>query len=187
MGFPTLAPVACLATCLFLAACGSSDSPSTSPTTEADDDPAYPAPNGTLTVNGNPLPANISGIFDDTSMTLTFNTFRKSKDTGWVLLLASKPAVGTHPYVEILFGAVGSHYTAAPDTCTYTARSASTTLTAWSTQPSGSYRKGMMSGSASLDLTRWRYETGDCPDATVSVTFTGAEALDGNRIGDILE
>ena len=181
-----LAPIACLSTCLCLAACGSDSSP-TSTKTDPDDDPAYPPPNGTVTVDGKPLPGNISGLFSgDTSLTLTFNTLRNLKDTGWVLTLVTKPGIGTHPGEAFILGSVGSHYTAT-DTCDYSPKSASATLTAWSTQPDGEYRKGIMSGSASLDLTRWNYETGDCPDATVSVTFTNAEAMDWDRIGDILE
>jgi hypothetical protein len=66
--------------------------------------------------------------------------------------------------------------------CGYTAISGSTTFDSWTPFMSGQYAMARMTGSFSLELTRYDQAAEGCPDVSMTLSFTHAEAADWKGI-----
>lgn len=187
MPFRNAYAVAVLTCGLFLAGCNSSDSPTGHPI-DPDPDPDFPV-NGTLTVDGKPIPAHISGLFDDTSLTLTVLTDLYDTDTGWSLMVESKPSQGPQPILaKGTFMLNATHKATVSDTgCVYSVKSGSANFATWTPFMVGSYEMARMTGTANVDLTRWSLVGEGCPDVSMNVSFTDAEAANINAIDGMLK
>jgi hypothetical protein len=178
MPFRSAFSIAIVSSGLLLAACGSSDTPTSNPKDPDSGSDEYKA-NGTLTVGGQSFPAHVSGLYDDTSVTLTVLANLNEPDTGWTLMVESRPARGQQPIIVKGTTLNGTHKPTAGDGgCVYTVKTGSANFDAWTPFMSGSYAMAKMSGSATLELTRWLLVTEGCPDVSMTLSFTNADATD---------
>lgn len=189
MLFRIAASLAFLASGVFLAACNSTDSPaSDKKDPNPDSDTAFKV-NGTLVADGQSYPAHVSGLYDDTTVTLSILANLNALDTGWTLMVASRSAQGVQPItVKTTLSLNGTHRATAADAgCPYAVKSGSAAFDAWTRFTVGRYEMSRMSGSVSVELTRWSLVTEGCPDRTVTLSFTDAEATHVRAADGILD
>ena len=188
MSFRPLVSLAVLSSGLFLGACNSSDSPTANPKDSDPDTSTEFKANGTLTVYGKSFPAHVSGLYNDTSVTLTVLANLNALDTGWTVSVQSRPSQGLQP-VKVTGTTLNVTHrpTTADSGCVYTVKSGSATFDAWTLFMAGQYEMARLSGSVSLELTRWFLVTDGCPDLALSLSFANAEATHLKAIDGILE
>jgi hypothetical protein len=172
---------------LFLAACDSGSSPTSNPDPDKDPDTTSLKANGTLTVDGKAFPANISGLYGDTTVSLTVLTDFEDADTGWSLMVELMLGTGSKPMPLKSLALNGTHKSKASDTgCVYTVKSGSGNLDSWTVSKVGSYEMAKMSGSAAFVMSRWFLVSEGCPDVAMTLAFKDADAVNFDVVGDIL-